>query len=113
MERCNYYDIQYRYNYNTGVKKEIGRCNGTKECEECSCGGDRRKCDFYAYIREQAEEEFDAEVRKALKDLQAVHLMPVEDQYLSQQEILNLVIDGAQTLNKKVPAEFLERLFNK
>lgn len=22
-------------------------CMGTKECEFCTCGGDRRKCDFY------------------------------------------------------------------
>ena len=22
-------------------------CIGTKECEFCTCGGDRRKCDFY------------------------------------------------------------------
>ena len=22
-------------------------CWGTKECDECSCGGDRTKCDFY------------------------------------------------------------------
>lgn len=23
------------------------RCWGTKECEECSCGGDETKCTFY------------------------------------------------------------------
>ena len=22
-------------------------CMGTKECESCTCGGDKRKCDFY------------------------------------------------------------------
>jgi hypothetical protein len=29
-------------------------CYGTKELEECSCGGDRRKCDFYEDIRLKA-----------------------------------------------------------
>lgn len=26
-------------------------CYGTKELEECGCGGDRRKCDFYEDVR--------------------------------------------------------------
>lgn len=29
-------------------------CYGTKELEECSCGGDRRKCDFYEEVRLKA-----------------------------------------------------------
>ena len=28
-------------------------CNGTRECDECSCGGDRRNCTFYEEIRER------------------------------------------------------------
>ena len=35
----------------------ISVCVGTKECEECSCNGDKLKCDFYDYIRERAEKE--------------------------------------------------------
>ena len=27
------------------------RCNGTKEQDECKCGGDESKCDFYDYKR--------------------------------------------------------------
>lgn len=34
-----------------------GVCYGTKECEECSCGGDRLKCDFYDYVRAKAQKE--------------------------------------------------------
>lgn len=30
------------------------RCFGTREIEECSCGGDRSKCDFYPNIRKHA-----------------------------------------------------------
>ena len=27
--------------------KSFGRCLGTKEIEQCDCGGDESKCDFY------------------------------------------------------------------
>lgn len=26
---------------------DVGYCNGTMECDECCCGGDSKKCDFY------------------------------------------------------------------
>lgn len=29
-------------------------CSGTKECDACSCSGDRTKCDFYPEVREKA-----------------------------------------------------------
>lgn len=35
------------------VKKNI--CNGTKEREECTCGGDPAKCDFYPQKRAEAK----------------------------------------------------------
>jgi hypothetical protein len=34
-----------------------GVCFGTKEQDECSCGGDRTKCDFYPEIREKVANE--------------------------------------------------------
>lgn len=41
MNKCNSYH------------KEFGkeRCYGTKEIEECSCGGDEAKCNFYSSKR--------------------------------------------------------------
>lgn len=33
------------------------RCNGTKEQDECACGGDPAKCDFYPEKREAAKKE--------------------------------------------------------
>lgn len=33
-----------RVNY---IDKEEACCMGTKECDCCTCGGDKRKCDFY------------------------------------------------------------------
>lgn len=32
-------------------------CNGTKEHEPCTCGGDRLKCNFYADVRKDARDE--------------------------------------------------------
>ena len=29
-------------------------CSGTKECDACSCGGDKTKCDFYPDIKRKA-----------------------------------------------------------
>lgn len=31
----------------TKEKVKVAHCWGTKDCEECKCEGDRRKCDFY------------------------------------------------------------------
>ena len=36
----------------------VHKCNGTREREECSCGGDRTKCDFYPEVREKALPKF-------------------------------------------------------
>ena len=32
------------------------RCTGTMEKDICHCGGDRKKCDFYKYVREEKDE---------------------------------------------------------
>lgn len=37
------------------IYKTVSSCFGTKERDECSCGGDRTKCDFYPEIREKAK----------------------------------------------------------
>ena len=36
-----------------GNIKYISECWGTKECEECTCGGDTTKCDFYPEKRKE------------------------------------------------------------
>lgn len=35
----------------------VGVCYGTKECERCSCKGNRLDCDFYPEVREKAQKE--------------------------------------------------------
>lgn len=56
MKQCDYYCTQkyYANGYLRSIKQE---CWGTKERDECSCGGDRTKCTFYPEIREKALKE--------------------------------------------------------
>ena len=73
MVKCNSYHIteetRYLTEFERGMrfattgeritkeKVKVAHCWGTKECEECKCGGDRLKCDFYADVRKEAREE--------------------------------------------------------
>ena len=64
-KKCDCYHTQpkLRYTYNpiTGhpIAHDVivGVCWGTRETDECSCGGDRTKCDFYPEVREKAKNE--------------------------------------------------------
>ena len=42
---------------NGKIESEVGVCWGTKEKEECDCGGDKTKCTFYPEKREKANDE--------------------------------------------------------
>jgi hypothetical protein len=64
MKQCDCYHtrqrVGYSYSPTTGqivaaYDAEVGVCWGTKEADECSCGGDMAKCDFYAEVREKAK----------------------------------------------------------
>lgn len=66
MEKCDCYregiKVEPRYNQYSGeyvgcVDVKYEYCVGTKDIEECSCGGDRTKCDFYSEVREKAIKE--------------------------------------------------------
>ena len=67
MKKCDCYHTQpktrYTYNPITGQPIahdiEVGVCWGTKETDECSCNGDRTKCDFYPEVRKKARKEFE------------------------------------------------------
>lgn len=64
MNKCNCYHTQkktrYTYNPITGSPiahdVEVGVCWGTKETDECNCGGDRTQCDFYPEVRKKGRE---------------------------------------------------------
>lgn len=51
MNKCDCYCTEEQIiGWHTPVDpkvKIVHRCNGTKERDSCSCGGDRAKCDFY------------------------------------------------------------------
>lgn len=61
--KCHCYHKQpkTRYTYHPitgspiGNNIMVGVCWGTKETEECSCGGDETKCDFYPDVRAKAK----------------------------------------------------------
>ena len=63
MKKCDCYHTQkkLRYTYNpiTGSPiphdVDVGVCWGTKETDECRCGGDETKCDFYPEVRKKAK----------------------------------------------------------
>lgn len=56
---CDCYEEKsvWRYQYEPILRRTLSKkitisvCNGTRECEECKCGGDRKKCDFYEEVR--------------------------------------------------------------
>lgn len=53
MSICDCYCEEHAmYNGMPFVRKSV--CNGTKEREECNCGGNKAKCDFYPEVREKA-----------------------------------------------------------
>lgn len=61
MRRCDCYieDRQF-VDYTPLMKplyKTVSLCLGTKEQDQCSCGGDRTKCDFYPEVREKAKKD--------------------------------------------------------
>lgn len=43
--------------FKRGYMEDYSYCNGTRERDECSCGGDKTKCDFYPEVREKAMKE--------------------------------------------------------
>jgi hypothetical protein len=61
MSKCDCYHLQpktrYTYHPLTGSPIahdiEVGVCWGTKETDECSCGGDMTQCDFYPEVRKR------------------------------------------------------------
>lgn len=58
--KCDCYDTKVKREYAYSITGGeyiaahdyyVGICNGTREQDECSCGGDRTKCTFYPEVR--------------------------------------------------------------
>jgi hypothetical protein len=58
MKKCDCYQEKYEivgwFGPDDKITKLRCRCNGTQERDECTCGGDRSKCDFYPEARAKA-----------------------------------------------------------
>ena len=105
MEKCDYYResikakprySQYTGNYVGSVDVKYGYCTGTKELDECYCGGDRTKCDFYPDIRE-----------KAIKEQKTISGIPVSRGVLSDWYIYSVSDEQPVWTD-----EHLDELFN-
>ena len=63
MSKCSCYHTKEVRNYTFHPltrapiphDETVGVCYGTKEMDECSCGGDAAKCDFYPEKRKKAQ----------------------------------------------------------
>ena len=59
MDKCDcYIEDRQLVDYTPLMKpvyKTVALCFGTMERDQCSCGGDRTKCDFYPEAREKAK----------------------------------------------------------
>lgn len=84
MSKCDCYTTIERLNYTPfytqAYYKEVGICNGTKEREECSCGGDKTKCDFYPEVRDKAKFELEYEMVETNAD----HIRKMNDKKLAE-----------------------------
>lgn len=69
MKKCDCYheeDVIVAWSGRYGQIRRLRTiCNGTKERDVCSCGGDRTKCDFYPNVRERAKKERNCVVTNA------------------------------------------------
>lgn len=51
--KCVCYHTQKKWKFGHNI--DVGVCWGTREMDECSCGGDETKCNFYTGVKEKAQ----------------------------------------------------------
>lgn len=85
MKKCKCYEESYEIVGWLGpdevIRKLRKRCNGTRERDICSCGGDETKCDFYP------------EVRKKAKKKTKISTNADKIRKMTDEELANLLID--------------------
>ena len=64
MEKCNCWELTHKREYRDGFHYvvPIQICNGTREREECTCNGDKSKCNFYPEKRKESKSTNTAEM---------------------------------------------------
>lgn len=70
--KCDCYHTQRKLIYGYYLL-DVGICWGTKEMEECNCGGNRAKCDFYPEVREGAKKKITTNADNVKKEYEKVY----------------------------------------
>lgn len=86
MDRCECYkcgerfECRYSDGRPYGIMVGYNYCSDTKECDACSCGGDKTKCDFYPDIK-----------RKAIYKLKGIKTNADRIRHMTDEELAGLI----------------------
>lgn len=108
--KCHCYHKQpkTRYTYHPITGSPIGNdivvgvCWGTKETEECSCGGDETKCDFYPKVRAEAKKK--AKKSVTIKDAIEHYKYGISHDIFSE-PVTTYAEMAVEALGKQIPKE--------
>ena len=98
----------YRTRFKGATDATQGYCIGTKECEDCSCGGNELKCNFYDYIRERASLE---QADSALYTLEDDSSPKVEVVDLSVNALIKALFERSDKEKQPFPWWIIEEIY--
>jgi hypothetical protein len=117
MEKCNCYVEDTYLTYDNVLRtpnyKIVSRCNGTKERDVCSCGGNETKCDFYPAKRAAAQarkatDEFKENRKYTYEETREQFLLALNSNgYLNMCESSDMQ-NAINALDKQIPMKILE-----
>lgn len=112
MEKCNCYVEDTYLTYDnvllTPNYKIVSRCNGTKERDVCSCGGNETKCDFYPAKRADAQarkvtDEFKANRKYTYEETRDQFLLALNSNAYTNMCTCYDMKNVIETLDKQIP----------
>ena len=101
----------YRTRFKGATDATQGYCIGTKECEDCSCGGNELKCNFYEHIRERARLEQTEAIKKASIDLSVVTPPHIEVISLNVNTLVKALFERSNKENQPFPWWVIEEIY--
>ena len=101
----------YRTHFKGATDAVQGYCIGTKECEDCSCGGNKLKCDFYEYIRERARVEQIEAIKTASIDLTEVGPAHIEVIGLNVNTLIKALFERSCKEKQPFPWWIIEEIY--
>lgn len=108
MVKCDKYHLYY--NPVTGApirnSNQVGVCWGTKEQHECFCEGNKRNCDFYEHVRNEAkqrmrEESLPTRLAELVIKLNSLDLSGYQAEELKRAKIIDELLDIKTLLEKR------------